>query len=414
MENFNFPDEKSGRTTRSNRKMYVQSRTNTHDIEEHLDTSPETKTVTLTESGIRSLKRSSIKPNALNRVAMVKRKTKLNISEKQLGNISDPQEGIDNKAAWNHTITVARTILSTHNTDQIENENKNGNSNSSESEQEIVSISPDIIVPVKINESVLKENDYKHKRLQSKKQENIEPKAHNKYSRELILEKILTPKQFPHLRKFVEEDRRNRNKDGEIVGSSEPIRSKIEHPGGMGKYIVLDPSNTDHSKYGFIYLDDETLVSNTHFYSFRPGKYIKPPAIREICNKTNKMKETMVLLEQRNKQINMTKNKTHSEFVVEAFPGTVSEASPETVSLDFKSLNLPDPEKVIHLDTHQLHFRGCWNAKNNLPDITSGQGRMGDFYIVSEGGSTEIDGEKDWHEADAICYDNNKKIWFKV
>ena len=47
-----------------------------------------------------------------------------------------------------------------------------------------------------------------------------------------------------------------------------------------------------------------------------------------------------------------------------------------------------------------LVFKGSWNANTNTPTLTSGQGTVGNYYIVSVAGSTNLDGITDWAVGD--------------
>ena len=47
-----------------------------------------------------------------------------------------------------------------------------------------------------------------------------------------------------------------------------------------------------------------------------------------------------------------------------------------------------------------LIYQGTWNASTNTPNLTSGVGTNGDFYIVSVAGTTNLDGNANWHVGD--------------
>ena len=47
-----------------------------------------------------------------------------------------------------------------------------------------------------------------------------------------------------------------------------------------------------------------------------------------------------------------------------------------------------------------LVFKGSWNASTNTPTLTSGQGTVGNYYIVSVAGNTNLDGITDWQVGD--------------
>jgi len=57
-------------------------------------------------------------------------------------------------------------------------------------------------------------------------------------------------------------------------------------------------------------------------------------------------------------------------------------------------------------------YKGAWNASTNTPDLTSVAKAQGDFYIVSVGGTTSIDGINEWSVGDWILF--NGTIWEKV
>jgi len=59
-------------------------------------------------------------------------------------------------------------------------------------------------------------------------------------------------------------------------------------------------------------------------------------------------------------------------------------------------------------------YQGVWNAASNTPSIASGShsGLAGDFYIVTEPGTTSIDGTSLWRRGDRIIW--NGATWDKV
>jgi hypothetical protein len=61
-----------------------------------------------------------------------------------------------------------------------------------------------------------------------------------------------------------------------------------------------------------------------------------------------------------------------------------------------------------------LNYKGLWNANTNNPTLTSGGGGgvKNDFYIVSDAGSTLIDGVNTWNVGDWIIH--NGSIWERV
>lgn len=59
-----------------------------------------------------------------------------------------------------------------------------------------------------------------------------------------------------------------------------------------------------------------------------------------------------------------------------------------------------------------LAFQGTWNADTNTPSLASGVGTQGYFYIVSDAGSTNLDGITDWQVNDWAVFDGT--VWRKV
>jgi len=58
-----------------------------------------------------------------------------------------------------------------------------------------------------------------------------------------------------------------------------------------------------------------------------------------------------------------------------------------------------------------LTFKGLWNANTNTPTLASGTGDPGDLFIVSVGGSTNLDGITDWQVNDHAIF--NGTTWEK-
>lgn len=59
-----------------------------------------------------------------------------------------------------------------------------------------------------------------------------------------------------------------------------------------------------------------------------------------------------------------------------------------------------------------LNFKGTWNASTNTPTIVSSVGVKGDYYVVSVGGSTNINGISNWGVGDWITF--NGSVWQRV
>lgn len=60
-----------------------------------------------------------------------------------------------------------------------------------------------------------------------------------------------------------------------------------------------------------------------------------------------------------------------------------------------------------------LNYQGLWNANSNSPLITSGDGVVGDYYIVGTAGTTSIDGINDWGIGDWIIF-SSTGVWQKI
>lgn len=57
-------------------------------------------------------------------------------------------------------------------------------------------------------------------------------------------------------------------------------------------------------------------------------------------------------------------------------------------------------------------YKGTWNAATNTPTITSSVGTTGWYYIVSDAGTTNIDGINSWALGDKIVF--NGLVWQKI
>ena len=65
--------------------------------------------------------------------------------------------------------------------------------------------------------------------------------------------------------------------------------------------------------------------------------------------------------------------------------------------------------------TGVLKYDGVWNASTNTPTLTSGSGTVGEYYIVSVAGSTNLDGITDWAVGDwAVFSDQATDAWQKI
>ena len=62
-----------------------------------------------------------------------------------------------------------------------------------------------------------------------------------------------------------------------------------------------------------------------------------------------------------------------------------------------------------------LRYDGVWNASTNSPTLSSGSGTVGEYYIVSVAGSTNLDGITDWAVGDwAVFSDQATDAWQKI
>lgn len=59
-----------------------------------------------------------------------------------------------------------------------------------------------------------------------------------------------------------------------------------------------------------------------------------------------------------------------------------------------------------------VNYKGTWNATTNSPSLASGVGTQGDYYVVSTGGTTNLDGITDWATGDWAIF--NGTAWQKV
>jgi hypothetical protein len=59
-----------------------------------------------------------------------------------------------------------------------------------------------------------------------------------------------------------------------------------------------------------------------------------------------------------------------------------------------------------------LVYKGTWNAATNSPTLTSSVGDKGDYYVVSQAGSTNLNGITDWQVNDIAVF--NGAVWQKI
>ena len=65
--------------------------------------------------------------------------------------------------------------------------------------------------------------------------------------------------------------------------------------------------------------------------------------------------------------------------------------------------------------TGVLKYKGTWNAATNSPQLQSQKGTVGEYYIVSTAGNTNLDGITDWAVGDwAVFSDQATDAWQKI
>ncbi len=65
--------------------------------------------------------------------------------------------------------------------------------------------------------------------------------------------------------------------------------------------------------------------------------------------------------------------------------------------------------------TGVLKYKGTWDAAGNIPTLASAKGTVGEYYIVSKAGSTNLDGITDWAVGDwAVFSDQATDAWQKI
>lgn len=82
----------------------------------------------------------------------------------------------------------------------------------------------------------------------------------------------------------------------------------------------------------------------------------------------------------------------------------------------YASLDATGKVPLSQLDTAVLgglNYQGAWNAATNLPAIpAAATGNKGQYFIVSVGGTTTINGVSDWQSGDLIM--SNGQFWHKL
>jgi hypothetical protein len=72
-----------------------------------------------------------------------------------------------------------------------------------------------------------------------------------------------------------------------------------------------------------------------------------------------------------------------------------------------------DGELIINGDTFTgLDYQGAWNASTNTPTLVSSTGTLGEFYIVSVAGTTNLNGVTNWGVGDWALF--NGSVWQRV
>ena len=99
--------------------------------------------------------------------------------------------------------------------------------------------------------------------------------------------------------------------------------------------------------------------------------------------------------------------------------GTTTTVTPITATVSNSSLSLATGQQIqtaINTAvTGVLKYDGTWNASTNSPTLSSGSGTVGEYYIVSVAGSTNLDGITDWAVGDwAVFSDQATDAWQKI
>ena len=67
-----------------------------------------------------------------------------------------------------------------------------------------------------------------------------------------------------------------------------------------------------------------------------------------------------------------------------------------------------DGELIINGDTFTgLDYEGAWNASTNTPTLASSTGKLGEFYIVSVAGVTDLNGITNWDVGDWALFNGS-------
>ena len=69
---------------------------------------------------------------------------------------------------------------------------------------------------------------------------------------------------------------------------------------------------------------------------------------------------------------------------------------------------------LSQLPVSAMEYKGTWDADTNVPTLTSSVGLNGDYYLVSNAGTTNLDGVNDWETGDAVIFNGDLNIYQKV
>jgi ABC-type amino acid transport substrate-binding protein len=61
-----------------------------------------------------------------------------------------------------------------------------------------------------------------------------------------------------------------------------------------------------------------------------------------------------------------------------------------------------------------LEYLGTWDAETNTPTLTSGVGQKNGYYIVSNSGTTNLNGITDWDPGDWAIFNGTTMTWEQI
>ena len=61
-----------------------------------------------------------------------------------------------------------------------------------------------------------------------------------------------------------------------------------------------------------------------------------------------------------------------------------------------------------------VYYQGTWDANTNTPNLQSGLGFTGEYYIVSVAGNTTLDGNTNWQVGDWAVFNGATNLWEKI